>query len=121
MKIKAMNGVARILKTEGVNWISCYPTSPINNALGEEGVPIYMMGEERFGIAVADAYSRITCGRQIGVCTAMAGLNAAGIQMAYGAIDLADPLGDRLQRFGDVEMGMPALSAGQALDHDQHR
>ncbi|MGZ5147937.1 MAG: thiamine pyrophosphate-dependent enzyme, partial [Burkholderiales bacterium] len=86
MKIKAMNGVARILKAEGVNWISCYPTSPINNALGEEGVPIYMMGEERFGIAVADAYSRVTCGRQIGVCTAMAGLNAAGIQMAYGAI-----------------------------------
>ncbi|MGZ5261394.1 MAG: thiamine pyrophosphate-dependent enzyme [Burkholderiales bacterium] len=86
MKIKAMNGVARILKAEGVNWISCYPTSPINNALGEEGVPIYMMGEERFGIAVADAYSRITCGRRIGVCTAMAGLNAAGIQMAYGAI-----------------------------------
>jgi acetolactate synthase-1/2/3 large subunit len=86
MNIKAMNGVARILKAEGVNWISCYPTSPINNALGEEGVPIYMMGEERFGIAVADAYSRVTCGRQIGVCTAMAGLNAAGIQMAFGAI-----------------------------------
>ena len=64
MNIKAMNGIARILKAEGVNWISCYPTSPINNALGEEGVPIYMMGEERFGIAVADAFSRITCGRR---------------------------------------------------------
>src|SRR5256885_14809967 len=86
MKIKAMNGVARILKAEGVNWISCYPTSPINNALGEEGVPIYMMGEERFGIAVADAYSRITCGRQIGVCTAMAGLNAAGLPKADRAV-----------------------------------
>ena len=86
MKVKAMNGIGRILKAEGVNWISCYPTSPINNALGEEGVPIYMMGEERFGVAVADAYSRVTCGKQIGVCTAMAGLNAAGIQMAYGAI-----------------------------------
>src|SRR5688572_1973341 len=86
MKIKAMNGVARILKAEGVPWISCYPTSPINNALGEEGVPIYMMGEERFGVAVADAYSRVTSGRKIGVCTAMASLNAAGIQMAFGAI-----------------------------------
>src|SRR6185295_3536642 len=86
MKVQAMNGVARILKQEGVKWISCYPTSPINNALGEEEVPIYMMGEERFGIAVADAFSRITCGERIGVCTAMAGHNAAGIQMAYGAI-----------------------------------
>src|SRR5688572_22616766 len=86
MKIKAANGVARILKAEGVKWVSCYPTSHINNACGEEGVPIYMMGEERFGVAVADAYSRVTCGKRIGVCTAMANLNAAGIQMAYGAI-----------------------------------
>ena len=84
--IKAANGVARILKAEGVPWVSCYPTSHINNACGEEGVPIYMMGEERFGVAVADAYSRVTCGKHIGVCTAMASLNAAGIQMAYGAI-----------------------------------
>src|SRR5688500_638352 len=86
MKIKAANGVARILKAEGVKWVSCYPTSHINNACGEEGVPIYMMGEERFGVAVADAFSRVTCGKRIGVCTAMASLNAAGIQMAYGAI-----------------------------------
>src|SRR5881397_22081 len=48
-----------------------------------------MMGEERFAVAVADAYSRVTCGKQIGVCTIMANLNAAGIQMAYGAIGQA--------------------------------
>jgi acetolactate synthase-1/2/3 large subunit len=86
MKIKAANGVARILKTEGVPWVSCYPTNHVNNALGEEGVPILMMGEERFAVAVADGFSRVTCGKQIGVCTVMANLNAAGIQMAYGAI-----------------------------------
>jgi acetolactate synthase I/II/III large subunit len=86
MKIKAANGLARILKAEGIPWVSCYPTNHVNNALGEEGVPILMMGEERFAVAVADAYSRVTCGKQIGVCTVMANLNAAGIQMAYGAI-----------------------------------
>jgi acetolactate synthase-1/2/3 large subunit len=86
MKVKAVNGFARILKAEGVPWVSCYPTSPVNNALGEEGVPILMMGEERFAVAVADAFSRVTCGKQIGVCTVMAGLNAAGIQMAFGAV-----------------------------------
>ncbi|MGH7314212.1 MAG: thiamine pyrophosphate-dependent enzyme [Candidatus Rokuibacteriota bacterium] len=89
MKVKATNGLARILKAEGIPWVSCYPTSPVNNALGEEGVPILMMGEERFAVAVADAFSRVTCGKQIGVCTVMAGLNAAGIQMAYGAIGQA--------------------------------
>ncbi len=89
MKIKAANGVARILKAEGVPWVSCYPTNHVNNALGEEGVPILMMGEERFAVAVADGYSRVTCGKQIGVCTVMSNLNAAGIQMAYGAIGQA--------------------------------
>ena len=86
MKVKAVNGFARILKAEGIPWVSCYPTSPVNNALGEEGVPILMMGEERFAVAVADAFSRVTCGKQIGACTVMAGLNAAGIQMAFGAV-----------------------------------
>ena len=86
MKIKAANGLARILKTEGIPWVSCYPTNHVNNALGEEGVPMLMMGEERFAVAVADAFSRVTNGTQIGVCTVMANLNAAGLQMAYGAI-----------------------------------
>jgi acetolactate synthase I/II/III large subunit len=86
MKVKAANGFARLLKAEGIPWVGCYPTNHVNNALGEEGVPILMMGEERFAVAVADAFSRVTCGRQIGVCTVMANLNAAGIQMAYGAI-----------------------------------
>src|SRR5947199_3931458 len=89
MKIKAANGLARILKAEGVPWVSCYPTNHVNNALGEEGVPILMMGEERFAVAVADAFSRVTAGKQIGVCTVMANLNAAGIQMAYGAVGQA--------------------------------
>ena len=86
MKVKAANGFARILKSEGIPWVSCYPTNHVNNALGEEGVPILMMGEERFAVAVADGFSRVTSGKQIGVCTVMANLNAAGIQMAYGAI-----------------------------------
>lgn len=86
MKIKAANGIARILKAEGVPWVSCFPTNHVNNALGEENVPILMMGEERFAVAVADAYSRMNCGRKIGVCTVMSNVNAAGIQMAYGAI-----------------------------------
>ncbi|MFN8522236.1 MAG: thiamine pyrophosphate-binding protein [Chloroflexota bacterium] len=89
MKVKAANGLVRALKAEGVPWVACFPTNHVNNALGEEGVKIVMMGEERFAVAVADAYSRVTNGKQIGVCTIMSNLNAAGIQMAYGAIGQA--------------------------------
>src|SRR5215475_12058869 len=86
MRVKAAQGLARILKSEGVPWVACYPTNHVNNALGAEEVPILMMREERYAVAVADAFSRVTGGKQIGVCTLMGGLNAAGIQMAYGAV-----------------------------------
>ena len=86
MKVKAAQGLARILKAEGVPWVACYPTNHVNNALGAEDVPILMMREERYAVAVADAVSRVTGGKQIGVCTIMGGLNAAGIQLAYGAV-----------------------------------
>ena len=86
MQVKAAQGLARILKSEGVPWVACYPTNHVNNALGEEDVPILMMREERYAVAVADAFSRVTGGKQVGVCTIMGGLNAAGIQLAYGAV-----------------------------------
>ena len=56
MKVNAANGLARTLKPEGVPWV---------------------MEEERF--AVADAFSRVTTGKHIGVRTILANLNAAGI------------------------------------------
>jgi thiamine pyrophosphate-dependent acetolactate synthase large subunit-like protein len=89
MNVKAANGLVRCLKAEGVPWVACYPTNHVNNALGEEGLPIMMMGEERFAVAIADAFSRVTNGKRIGVCTIMSNLNAAGIQMAFGAIGQA--------------------------------
>ncbi|MDA8219700.1 MAG: thiamine pyrophosphate-binding protein [Dehalococcoidales bacterium] len=84
--VKAANGLVRILKAEGVKWVSTFPVCGINNALGEEGVPLVMMREERFAAAVADGLSRATGGKQIGVFTVMGGLNCAGLQMAYGAL-----------------------------------
>ena len=80
MKVKAANGLVRALRKEGVTRVSCYPTNHVNNACGEEGMPMIMVGEERHAVALADATSRVTCGRDIGVCTVMANLNAAGIR-----------------------------------------
>lgn len=86
MQISAANGLARILKAEGVDWVSTFPVCSVNNALGQEDVPIVMMREERYAVAVADAFSRVTGGKKIGVCTVMGGINPAGLQIAYGAL-----------------------------------
>lgn len=84
--IDAATGIARILKQEGVEWVSTFPVCQVNNALGREGVPMIMMRDDRYAVAVADAYSRITGGRRIGVCTVQGGVNAAGLQVAYAGL-----------------------------------
>ena len=86
MKIRAAKGLARILKAEGVGWVSTFPTCGVNNAVGDEGIRLLMMRDERYAVAVADAYSRVTGGKKIGVCTIMGGMNPAGLQTAYGAL-----------------------------------
>ena len=84
--INAADGIVNILKQEGVEWVSTFPVCKVNNALGRAGVPMIMMRDDRFAIAVADAYTRITGGNPIGVCTVQGGLNAAGLQVAYAGL-----------------------------------
>ena len=60
MTIDVATGIVRILKAEGVGWVSTFPVCRVNNALGREGVPMLMMRDDRYAVAVADAFSRIT-------------------------------------------------------------
>ena len=86
MTTDVATGIARILKQEGVEWVSTFPVCRVNNALGRENVPMLMMRDDRYAIAVADAFSRITGGRRIGVATVQGGVNAAGLQVAYAGL-----------------------------------
>ncbi len=109
MRIPAAVGLARILKAEGVEWVTTFPVCHVNNALAEEGLSLLMMRDERYAVAVADAYSRLTGGKRIGVCTVMGGLNPAGFQMAYGALAQAYEDSSPLLCITD---GLPEGSAG---------
>ena len=108
MTIDVATGIARILKQEGVEWVSTFPVCRVNNALGKEGVPIVMMRDDRYAVAVADAYSRITAGNRIGVCTFQGGVNAAGMQYAYAGMAQAFEDGSPVLCITD---GVPAGSA----------
>ncbi|OGO04806.1 MAG: hypothetical protein A2Y73_02105, partial [Chloroflexi bacterium RBG_13_56_8] len=123
MKVEAGRGLARILKAEGVEWVSTFPVCGVNNSLGKEGIPLLMMREERYAVAVADAFSRVTGRKKIGVCTVMGGVNAAGLQVAYGAIGQAFedsssvlcisdgvPLGESGNSHYDITLGFAAVT-----------
>ena len=86
MIIDVGTGLARILKQEGIEWVSTFPVCQVNNALGREGVPLVMMRDDRYAVAVADATSRISGGARIGVCTFQGGVNAAGLQVAFAGM-----------------------------------
>jgi hypothetical protein len=45
---------------------STFPVCRVNNALGREGVPMLMMRDDRYAVAVADAF--FTARSRIGVC-----------------------------------------------------
>lgn len=111
MKIEAAKGLVRILKEEETSWVSTFPTSVFNNAVGEEeGIDNLMMRDERYAVAVADGYSRVSNGKRFGVCSVMGSLNAAGTQMAYGALAQAYEDGTPLLCLTE---GVPLNSKGQ--------
>ncbi len=111
MNIDVATGIARILKQEGVEWVSTFPVCRVNNALGREGVPMVMMRDDRYAVAVADAYSRMTAGQRIGVCTFQGGVNAAGMQYAYAGMAQAFEDGSPVLCITD---GVPAGGSGNS-------
>jgi thiamine pyrophosphate-dependent acetolactate synthase large subunit-like protein len=115
MTIDVATGITRILKEEGVGWVSTFPVCRVNNALGREGVPMLMMRDDRYAVAVADAFSRISAGSQggsrIGVCTFQGGVNAAGMQYAYAGLAQAYEDGSPVLCITD---GVPAGSSGNS-------
>jgi thiamine pyrophosphate-dependent acetolactate synthase large subunit-like protein len=111
MTIDVATGIARILKQEGVEWVSTFPVCRVNNALGREGVPMLMMRDDRYAVAVADAFSRITAGLKIGVCTFQGGVNAAGMQYAYAGMAQAYEDGSPVLCITD---GVPAGASGNS-------
>ena len=69
-------GIAKALKKEGIDWVSTFPVCRVNNYLGKENIPMIMMRDDRYAIALADSFSRVTSGNNIGVCIFAISLNA---------------------------------------------
>ena len=59
--------IAHILKTEGVEWISCFPSNNLIEAVAKEGIRPIMFRQERGALMAADGYSRMNNRRRFGV------------------------------------------------------
>jgi thiamine pyrophosphate-dependent acetolactate synthase large subunit-like protein len=65
--------VARILKTEGVELVTCFPTNPLIEALAKEGIRTVMFRQERGALMAADGYSRVNDRKKFGVAVSQGG------------------------------------------------
>ena len=84
--MKVVDVIAEILKREGVDFLSCYPTNTMIEAAATAGIRPIVCRQERVGVGIADGYSRVTNGRRIGVFSMQAG---PGAENAYSGITTA--------------------------------
>ena len=81
-----MNGtefIAKILKAEGINSVTCYPSNPLIEAVAKEGIRPISFRNERGAVMAADGFSRISQRKKFGVAIVQ---SQAGAENAMGGI-----------------------------------
>ncbi len=102
--MKIVDAVAEILKREGVEFLSAYPTTPVIDAAAAAGIRPVLCRQERVGVGIADGYTRTTNGRRPGVFAMQYGPGAEnafpGVATAYSdsVPMLVLPLGHQRER-----------------------
>jgi acetolactate synthase-1/2/3 large subunit len=80
--------IARILKTEGVEWIACFPSNNLIEAVAKEGIRPIMFRQERGALMAADGYSRMNHRKKFGVVITQGGPGSensmGGLAQAFG-------------------------------------
>ena len=86
--MKAGEAIAEILKREGVEIVFGYPVNHVLEYAARAGIRPIIVRQERIGLHMADAMSRLTSGQKIGVFAMQHGPGAenafGGIAQAYG-------------------------------------
>jgi acetolactate synthase I/II/III large subunit len=106
--VKVVDAIARILKIEGAEFLSAYPTTPVIDAAAKADIPPVLCRQERVGVGIADGYARVKNGKTLAAFCMQYGPGAEnafpGVATAYSDSTpmLLLPLGhprDRAQVF----------------------
>ena len=81
--MKVVNVIAEILKRENIKYIIGYPVNPIIEAAAEIDIRTIIVRQERVGLHMADAVSRLSSGNDIGVFVMQHG---PGAENAFGGV-----------------------------------
>ena len=89
--MKVSDAIAEILRREGVEIVIGYPVNHVLERGAAAGIRPILVRQERTGLHMADAMSRVTSGRQMGVFVMQHG---PGTENSYGAV--AQAFGDSI-------------------------
>jgi len=81
--MKVVEGIAQALKREGVEILFAYPVNPIIESCAVADIRTIIVRQERVGLHMADAYSRVSSGKKIGVFSMQHG---PGAENAFGGV-----------------------------------
>jgi acetolactate synthase-1/2/3 large subunit len=81
--MKVAQAIAKAMKAEGVDVLFAYPVNPLIEAAAAEDIRTVIVRQERVGLHMADAYSRLSSGEKIGVFCMQHG---PGAENAFGGI-----------------------------------
>ena len=103
--MRTLDAIARILKKEGIEYLSAFPTTQVIESAADIGIKPIICRQERVGVGIADGYSRVTNGRPPGVFAMQYG---PGAENAYAGVATA---------FSDA-VPMLLLPLGHPADRD---
>ena len=83
--VNTIEAITEILKREGVEYLPCFPTTPVIEAAALGGIRPIICRQERVGVGIADGISRVSNGDKMGVFAMQYG---PGAENAYPGICL---------------------------------
>jgi thiamine pyrophosphate-dependent acetolactate synthase large subunit-like protein len=81
--MKVAEAIATAMKAEGVDVLFAYPVNPLIEAAAAQDIRTIIVRQERIGLHMADAYSRVNAGDKIGVFCMQHG---PGAENAFGGV-----------------------------------
>ena len=81
--MRVANAIAEIMKREGVDFLVAYPVNQLIEACAQADIRTIIVRQERTGIHMVDAYSRLSSGKKVGVFCCQ---NGPGAENAFGGI-----------------------------------
>ena len=86
--MNVQQAVAQILKTEGIEWVGCFPSNTLIEEVADQGIRTLMFRQERGALMAADGYTRLNHREKFGVVVTQGGPGSensmGGLAQAFG-------------------------------------